>query len=237
MKKYAPIIIIVIVLGSLYWYYKAPTIKSSNGIKFDYIVKYPKNTDKSAKLPMLIALHGDGDTPINFYKSALNRLKNPIRIILIKAPISYSFGNTRWPWKIDDMKKYGEAISDISQKLSLKYPTLGKPAILGFSGGAIMSYFQALKYGDTYSYIFPISGSLSKELIESGVETSDVKVYSFHGDSDDRISFINGENASNSLKIGGIDVKFTKFKGGHGFYGENKRYITKTIEENLDKLR
>jgi predicted esterase len=61
------------------------------------VIKYSGRGNDDTNLPMLISLHGDGDTPGNFYDTALDLFKTPARIILLKAPKSYS-GGRAWPW-------------------------------------------------------------------------------------------------------------------------------------------
>ena len=153
MKK---LLVIIAVIGALSLWLKAPTIKaSSSDTTFSYLIKYSGNAGNHDNLPMLVALHGNGDTTNNFYEHALDEFSVPARIILLEGPISHGSGSA-WPWTRDELTRYGNAISEVTDLLAVKYPTKGKPVLLGFSGGGMMAYYQALRHGDTYSYIFPV---------------------------------------------------------------------------------
>ena len=153
------IIISGIVLG-IYLYLKKNTIESpEHKIQFSYEIKYTNNISANSKLPMIIALHGNGDSTKNFYNTTLAFLKTSARVILIEGPKNYQLGKA-WPWKENEFLKYGIPFSKVVTKLKSKYNTIGLPILFGFSGGAMMAYHQAVISPNTYSYIFPISGSL-----------------------------------------------------------------------------
>lgn len=191
MKKI--ILLIILVLGLAQWWFKDPTIDvPTNDVSFGYIVKYSGNSGRSDLLPMLVALHGNGDKAKNFYNTALDQLNVPARIILLKGPLSYGGGGA-WPWTAADFNKYGKAISEAIELLVHKYPTKGKPILLGFSTGGMMAYYQAVKHGDVYSYIFPVSGQLSKELLGDESSSPGAEVFAFHGKNDNVISISGGK--------------------------------------------
>jgi predicted esterase len=234
MKK---ILIIIFILAVVQWWYKDPSISvPTNGISFTYAVKHPGNTSKKAYLPMLVALHGNGDTIGNFYDTALDQFSVPVRIVLIKGPISRSRGSS-WPWSAGDFEHYGQAVSEVIELLANKYPTAGKPLLLGFSGGGMMAYYQAVNYGDQYSYIFPVSGQLSYDQLGNGDSRPGAHVHAFHGKSDNVVSFSGGSNAVVILQEQGVDVEFTEFDGGHhGIFTNMKSQITKVVEEKIVSL-
>lgn len=139
MKK---ILLIILVFGLVQWWLKDPTVSArTNDVTFGYIVKYSGNGTRNDKLPMLVALHGNGDTAKNFYNTALDQLHTPARIVLLKGPISRGRGSA-WPWSIADLTRYGKAVSEAIDLLTVRYPTERKPILLGFSGGAMMAYYQ-----------------------------------------------------------------------------------------------
>ena len=229
--------LIILVLGLLQWWFKDPTISApTHDVSFGYIVKYSGNSERNDNLPMLVALHGNGDTAKNFFETALDQLSVPARIVLLKGPLSYGSGDA-WPWTEADFKQYGYAVSEAIELITLKYPTTGKPILLGFSGGGMMAYYQAVIHGNRYSYIFPVSGQLSNELLSDESARPGAKVHSFHGKNDSVISFSGGENAVNILKENNINVMFTGFDGGHhGIFTNMKSEITQAIELKLQSL-
>jgi len=232
MKK---TLVIILLLILAYWWFKDPTISvPDSDVSFGYIVKYSGNGGRSDNLPMLVALHGNGDTAENFYNTALDQLNVPARIVLIKGPIS---GNA-WPWTAAEFAQYGKPLSEAIESLALKYPTLGKPILLGFSGGGTMAYYQAAKHGNKYSYIFPVSGQLSKGLLGDGSYEPGAEVFAFHSTGDSIISISGGKNAVNILQENGVSVELTEFAGGHlGIFNNMKAEITQVVEQKLESLK
>ncbi len=231
MKK---ILLIILIFGLVQWWLKDPTVSArTNDVTFGYIAKYSGNSTRNDKLPMLVALHGNGDTAKNFYNTALDQINVPVRIVLLKGPIPYSRGSA-WPWSAADFTKFGTAVSGAIELLTVRYPTARKPILLGFSGGAMMAYYQAVKHGNRYSYIFPVSGGLSNKLLGNESSRPGAKVHAFHGRNDSVVSIYKGKNAVNILRAKGIDVRFTEFDGGHhGIFLDMKPKITQAIEQEL----
>ncbi|VAX28411.1 hypothetical protein MNBD_NITROSPIRAE01-586 [hydrothermal vent metagenome] len=235
MKKILPLILVLVFAQ---WWFTDPSIRvSSHEIRFKYVVKYSGNASRADDLPMLVALHGNGDTADNFYETALDQLKVPARIILFQGPIPYGRGNA-WPWSPDDFSQYGKAFTEAVDALALKYPTLGRPILFGFSGGGMMAYYQALKHGDRYAYIFPVSGRLSKNLLGDEAIRIGAEVIAFHGMSDSVVSINGGKEAVALLRKSGTDVIFSEFKGGHlEIFTTMKSTITEAIEEKIKDMK
>ena len=101
-----------------------------------------------------------------------------------------------------------------------------------------MAYYQAVVYGDTYSYIFPVSGRLNKNMLSEDNTRSGANVYAFHGKRDSVISFNGGQNAVNMLLKRDINVNFFSFDGGHhGIFREMKSKISQMVGEKLESIR
>ncbi|VAW77720.1 hypothetical protein MNBD_GAMMA15-1481 [hydrothermal vent metagenome] len=234
MKK---ITAIIILLFFVQWWLADPTISvPTNDVTFSYIVKYTEASNKNDLLPMLVALHGNGDTTENFYATALDELSVPVRMILLEGPIPKGTGNA-WPWSPEDFKQYGEAVNEAVELLADKYPTTLKPVLLGFSGGGMMAYYQAVKHGSSYSYIFPISGKLSKDLLGDDLSSPGARVHAFHGKKDNVLSVSGGRNAVKLLTSMGINASLTEFDGGHlGIFKSMKTDITHAVEKKILSL-
>lgn len=234
MKKVAAIFILLLLVQ---WWLTDPTISvPTNDVTFNYIVKYTEVSNKNEALPMLVALHGNGDTTGNFYDTALDALSVPVRIILLEGPISKGTGHA-WPWTSEGFKQYGKSVNEAIELLAQKYPTINKPILFGFSGGGMMAYYQAIKHGYSYSYIFPVSGKLSNDLLGDDSSNPGAQVYAFHGISDKILSINGGRNAVKILKSKGVNVNLTEFDGGHlGVFLSMKSDITNAIENKILSL-
>jgi len=232
------IIIPLFVLASVVWWFTHPSIYvPSHDIKFNYLVKYSGEASRSDRLPLLVALHGNGDTPGNFYSTALDLLDVPARIVLLEGPYSRSFGSA-WPWNAADFAQYGPVIHEAIGLLANKYPTKQKPVLLGFSGGAMMAYYQAVKYGSDFAYIFAVSGKLGTDMLGDEPFQPGAPVFSFHGDNDKVLSVSGGREAVRILKEKGVEVTSFEFEGGHlGIFTSMKAEISMALEQKLKSLR
>jgi len=235
MKK---LFLIFFVVAFAFWWFREPSIKvPSNDVRFGYVVKYSGNSTRHDTLPMLVALHGNGDTAENFYDTALDQISVSARIILLKGPISYGRGGA-WPWSDDDFAQYGTAVSEAAELLAKQYPTAGKPMLLGFSGGGMMAYYQAVNHGDTYSYIVAVSGQLAENRLGDEPSKPGAEVHAFHGKSDNVVAVGGGKGAVRLLQARGVNVTLTEFGGGHlGIFTDMKPEITRTVDQQLERLR
>jgi len=235
MKK---LILILLVIAVAAWWFTHPSIQVPNSdIKFNYIVKYTGEASRSDRLPLLIALHGNGDSPGNFYATALDQLNTPARIVLLEGPLSRGMGSA-WPWNAAGFAQYGPALNEAIRLLTLKYPTKQKPVLLGFSVGAMMAYYQAAKFGEDYAYVFAVSGKMKPELLGAEPFQPGAPVFAFHGTKDDVISVRGGWETVGLLKENGVEVTMTEFEGNHhGLFTNMKAEITGAIEQKLQSLR
>jgi predicted esterase len=227
------ILIVIILVFSAQWWLSDPTISASTSdISFKYIEKYSRDNIDQEPLPMIIALHGDGDSTDNFYETALNQLTTPVRVIVIASPI-----NSRWPAEAGEFVQYGQALNEAVAALTEKFPTPKKPLLMGFSGGAEMAYYQALKFGRSYSYVFPVAGQLPQAKLNSAPNQPGAKVYAYHGKSDQAVSFSSGQQAAKTLQESGVNVRFTEFDDGHhGLFTSMKSSISKAIDKRTSTL-
>ncbi len=233
MKK---LIIFLLLVVALKWWFSDPSISvpsnipANEDVKISYLVKYSGGASSGDILPMVVALHGNGDNPEHFYETALIELNEPARILLLKAPIQGGRGSY-WPGHAIDFVRFGEPVNEIIELLSVKFPTKGKPILMGYSGGGMMAFYLALRHGDSYSYIIPVSGRMSTELLGEGNFRTGAKVSVFHGKSDNVVSISGGKRAVELLKEEDVEVEFTPFNGGHlGIFREMRVKINREIE-------
>ena len=232
MKK---IIVIGLIFGIVYFkFFKSNTIKVL-GTEYQYEVEFTGGASSSNNLPMIIALHGNGDTPKHFYETSLKALKSKARVILVRGLKRYGTGFT-WPYKREAFIKYGPSFSSFVRILTHKYKSKGKPILFGFSGGAMMAYHQAVSSPEQYSFIFPISGEL-KHQKKLKTSNQDLVVYSYHGSQDQVISASSGKAASNFLKKQGLKVEYHEFNDGHlGLFTSAKDLVLNQLQDSLAEI-
>ncbi len=233
---------IAIILGVIAWgaFKDASITAPVNEVSFEHDVHYSGDAGRNDELPLLIVLHGNGDTPENFIETALDQFQEPVRMVLLKAPVPMGLNGGAWPKHPEELQKYGEAINEVAALLSDKYETSGQAMVLGFSGGGMMAYYLAAAHPDQYSYIFPISGLLPEvELGDPSLSRdSNLQVYAFHGTQDRVVGVKGGRKAVALLKERQVSVTLQEFKGGHlGIFMDQKAEITQLIETKIRQLQ
>lgn len=237
MKKLVWIALAVGLAAGAYTFFVDPSVSaSSSDVSYTYLVKYTGGAKEKRRLPMLIALHGNGDTPEHFFETALDTLKVPARVILLKGPVKQGL-RTAWPWTPQDHLRFGQALSEVVPKLTRKYRTVGKPVLFGFSGGGMMAYDQAATAGDQYSAIFAVSGRLSKADLAGRPLRTGAPVTAYHGQSDNVVSIGGAKEAVQLLEEAGATVDWHEVKGGHlAVFRGAKQEITERMGKALSAL-
>lgn len=223
-------LITIVLLGIFYWLIQSSSYTDNETqVTLKYHIKYPKGGSGSDTLPLIIALHGNGDTYDNFYEYTLKDFPSTVRVALIEAPKKY------WPYDIGGLESYSTAIASLSRYLKIKYLTSDEPILLGYSGGGVMAYFSALTQCKNYSKIVPISGKLQSNILPKNITTDNsCSVLAFHGKSDSVVGYSGGLFAIDLLKKYSSNVKFISFEEGHhGVFKEQKQMILSKVSEIL----
>lgn len=136
-----------------------------------YRVVEPGNV--TAGTPLVIALHGRGDTAEGFGRLAL-RLGLDARIAVAEAPLPFGLaGGRQWydASAADAPAQVRARVKDLAalvDKLEALYPEAGRPALLGFSQGAVLALQAAHEIPDRFRAVVALSGYLA---IEAGGAT------------------------------------------------------------------
>lgn len=210
MKKLLLVLLPLVVVSYFWWKSFPRTVQGPlSGLEFEYIVRTTAGGGSSERLPMVISLHGSGDNPSHFYETLLEGFDRPARFVLLN-------GNT-WPTNSGGLREYGDALADAVPVLLERFPTKGKPIVLGFSAGAYYAYYLAARHAERFSYIFPLSGKLYGELAktEAPPYINGARVIAFHGTRDQVVGFSQGKAAVESLRKRGLSAELVTFAGEH----------------------
>jgi phospholipase/carboxylesterase len=177
----------------------------------------------NAQLPMIIAVHGLGDSPENFSRF-LRAFPAPARVIAVRAPTPYHRGFSWFDIRASSrsdrrrlragVKKATDQLAVTIRALSGEKPTIGRPIILGFSQGGILSFSLAARFPELISAAVPLAGLLVETKALPTKEPS--KVFAFHGEKDTRIPVTGSEEAIRALEVAGHIAKLKRYPGlGH----------------------
>lgn len=189
----------------------------------NYGLILPDDYQPSTEYPLLVMLHGLGDTAGNFAGIAVD-IKNMI-IVVPETPYAIPAGNQLgYSWPITDSDQQinmqswllsADYVAELIRELKNEFKIAGT-FVFGFSQGACLAYLAGLKYPDMIDAIAPFGGWLPDELPDSVIHDAlDLKVFIVHGEEDRIVEFQNAESAKQRLDSSGITSKLVSFPGGH----------------------
>ncbi len=157
-----------------------------------YVMRTTADADPRGELPLVIALHGRGDTPEHFL-TFFDDLEHPARVVAIRAPIEESDGRAWFGFGLgfrramDDLEALLPRVVEASRRAGNEHPTRGRPIVVGFSQGAMIAYALATRHPHEFSAIFPVSGFFPSRFAPSPGQPV-AKVRAFHGSRDQVIA-------------------------------------------------
>jgi phospholipase/carboxylesterase len=180
-----------------------------------YLAYVPASYDLNKPTPMVIALHGAGDTASNYFQAIWksNADTRGFVVIVPEASKAYMSGFT---WLGSDDDTVAAALADVQTCYSID----AKRVILdGFSAGGTMAYFIGLSRAQLFSGVGIGASTLgSGEYINGGSLLPapwKVPVSHFHGDQDPNFPIAQALAGINTLKAAGHTTYWHPFSGGH----------------------
>lgn len=163
---------------------------SSQDTVYRYALRMPSIQSNSTSLPLIIALHGYGDTNLNYEKNSnLTRLATDNGFI-IAYPASRGGGWNAGGSFFTELTGGSNDVSyvlGIIEEIKSNYPiNESRIYLTGHSNGAFMVYYLAAMVPDTFAAIAPVAGTMMVSSLESATPTS---VLHIHGLADSAVPF------------------------------------------------
>lgn len=136
------------------------------------------NVAMDAALPMIVAIHGLGYRP-RMPEPPLLGLSHPVRVIFPRAPDAFGKGFSWLPLQVRDGQpdKLADALQEKAallaralQTWTTRHATVGKPIVLGFSQGGMLTWTLALQHPQLISVAMPLAAWLPPRLIPQTVD-------------------------------------------------------------------
>ncbi len=211
-----------------------------------YLELVTAGADPNAELPMIIAIHGLGDSPEGF-QSLLADFDRPARVILPRALDPHEPGWSWFPIRARDADVEGlaagidhaaDTLAPAIAELSKQRPTRGKPILTGFSQGGMLSFALAVEHGELFSVALPVGGWLPPPLWPK--PDADPKlappIIAFHGDADRAVKLEPTEDAVKHLQSAGYAVQLEVYAGvGHAIPPDIRADLFDAIRSALDQ--
>ncbi|OWK41602.1 prolyl oligopeptidase family serine peptidase [Fimbriiglobus ruber] len=190
------------------------TFKNDDGTESPYVVYVPKAYDGTTALPVILFLHGSGETKggakMPFDQGLMNKHyqkqeeKFPAIVVVPQSE--------KRTWKADSADaKRALAMLDATTK---EYKT--DPArvyLTGLSMGGYGTWSLAVAHPEKWAAIVPVCGGGDPKAAE---KIKDIPCWCFHGDKDDAVKVEKSREMIEALKKAGGDPKYTEYAGvGH----------------------
>ena len=137
----------------------------AHGLEFHEFVTGGASADD--KLPLIIAVHGLGDSPKKF-AGLLSGFKEPARVVCPRGPVPHGKGYSWFDTRISkgrvtsidlaEIEEASDRLALLIATLSKSRPTKGKAVITGFSQGGVLSFVVAFRHPDSVGAAIPVGG-------------------------------------------------------------------------------
>lgn len=196
-------------------------------------VQVPEGYDGSGPYPLVIGLHGLGDSPERF--AGLWEVVGEYDCILAvpQAPTPYMVGDRiGYTWYVGDdegswtasARQSRDYVLALLDRLEEEY-SVSDVYLFGYSQGGGMTYMAGLHAPERFSALAPFSGWLDLTVLtpEEIEAASGLPVRIVHGEQDRVVEYSSSLFADSLLSAEGFDVRLTTFQGEHMFSRDGLR--------------
>jgi len=200
--------------------------KDADGKEAKYILFVPHDYKGDKAYPLILFLHGAGETGTDGEKQAKVGLGPAIKKHEKTFPFLAVFPQSlKRTWQADS--EDGKRAVAILDEVEKNYKVDAKRVYLtGLSMGGFGTWSFAAKYPERWAAIVPICGGGNTEKAE---KIKDIPCWCFHGDADTAVPVKRSRDMIAALKVAGGQPKYDEFPGvGHNSwdkaYGNQELY-------------
>ena len=235
------LLLILVVALSVLWLYKPWRHHTAGASSLDYLAYTLGGADAGDELPLVVALHGLGDSPEGFVL-AYRGLDVPARLVLPAGPQRYLIGRTWYALNgataDPDIAATVARLAAFLEQLQEDWPTRGKPIVTGFSQGGILSFQLAADHPAALGAVLPVSGGLTRPPADGVELPPSLPIRAFHGAEDTKVGADWAEASVAGLRERGADATLLTFDGvGHAVIGELRRAYHQALREAIEAAR
>jgi len=207
------------------------TFKNADGTSSPYVVFIPRDYDGTKEYPVILFLHGAGET-----KNANSKKegKMPVEVgigpaikkrektfpFIVVIPRAEGFG-----WGANT-KNAERALAMLDEVMKEYKVDPSRQYLSGLSMGGMGTWSVAMAHPDRFAAIVPICG---RGDTKSASKIKDLPCWCFHGDADTAVKVEGSRDMINAIKKAGGNPKYTEYPGvGHNSwdkaYGTDELY-------------
>ena len=213
--------------------------------------------DPTTELPMIVLIHGLGDSPQGL-APLLAHFDTPARVIAPRGLEPHGPGWSWFPYSSRDpdvealsasIERAADTLAPAIEALAEQRPTRGKPIVTGFSQGGMLSFTLAVEHGELFSAALPIGGWLPPPQwpTSSSVDPEasppgrpgppGPPIMAFHGDADERVPLAPTRAAADALAKAGYEVELEVYPGvRHEIPPQLRRDLERELREAIAAL-
>lgn len=199
--------------------------------EYKYVLFVPQGYDKEKTYPVILFLHGLGESGTDGKKQATVGLGKALkeRAKTFPAFVIFPQSATRnWTAKSDDAKRALAILDSVQKEFKIDEKRV---YLTGLSMGGIGSWSLAAAFPDKWAAVVPVCG---RGDTKTAVKFKDTPVWAFHGDKDASVPVAGSRDMVAALKAAEGMPKYTEYKGvGHNSW--DKAYATDELYEWLFK--
>lgn len=206
--------------------------------QLDYIELTTGRADAFGELPMVVVIHGYGDSPEGI-AGLLRSFPEPARVILPRGPNPHPRQGHSWytlgaPSTGDEISTSAERIVALVADLTTDRPTVGRPIVTGFSQGGMLSFTLAAEHDGVFAAAFPIAGRLTDFDALGDRAARRTTIHAFHGAVDERIPLADAQLSMEAMVAAGWDVQMTVVPElGHSVNAALRQELHQALAEAL----
>jgi predicted peptidase len=209
--------------------------KNADGHDSPYVVFVPHDYDGTKEVPVILFLHGSGETKgdksnkmpveVGIGTAIKKREKTfPFLTIIPRAEMGANGRGRTWGVNSDNANRALAMLDAVTKE----YKTDPKKVYLtGLSMGGMGTWSIATAHPDMFAAIVPICGRGNPKQAE---KLKDLPIWAFHGDADKSVNVSGSRDMIAAIKKAGGHPKFTEYPGvGHNSwdkaYGTDEMYV------------
>jgi len=207
------------------------TFKNADGTTSPYVVFVPKDYDGKKEYPVILFLHGAGETK---QPDAKKDGKKPVEVgigpaikkrektfpFIVVIPRAEGFG---WGATTANAKRALAMLDEVMKEYKVDPK---RQYLTGLSMGGMGTWSVAMAHPDRFAAIVPICG---RGDTKQAAKIKDLPCWDFHGDADTAVNVSGSRDMIAAIKKAGGDPKYTEYPGvGHNSwdkaYGTDELY-------------
>jgi len=217
-----PVLVLVLVLVSVL--VSVGRSRAAPPQPLPYVEIVTGGAQPDAELPLVIALHGRGDTAEGFAQ-LFRTLPVRARVAILRPPHAFGPGQAWFlgarahvdnrPAIAAELLVLADRVVATAEVIRAKRPTRGKPVVMGFSQGGMLTWAVAVEHPRAFAAAFPVAGFLFPEMLERArIDARTLpRIVAFHGSADPLVSLDEDRRGVRLLEARGARIDLRVYPG------------------------